>query len=276
MFSPIKLAISGFYIGVTSLLPVTTPRSVKSVSVLLPKIADSFSQFLRTPTRAKKHIYFLLPIGIGALIGLKLTAGFIAHWLLQYPQPMYWFLIGLVTACIPDLLQKPRHMRMTPTKFVAFVTPFLIIMSLYFVMEPTQFGTIQAFSGTKLIISGILISVAAAIPGSSATPLLMLIGTYSTLISSITSLNIAVITTTAIGAFIGSLFAAKLISYWSKRAPAHTQYAIIGTIIGYTIPLYPGISLSIEGLINIIPLLIGYGVTRQFSYLATGPTKSNI
>ena len=90
-----------------------------------------------------------------------------------------------------------------------------------------------------LLVSGALGAIAMIIPGISGSFLLLAIGTYATVIGSVSDFNIPLMIPTAIGILIGLLVGAYLVRTLMEKVPCQTYGAILGLIIGSIFTVFP-------------------------------------
>ena len=77
------------------------------------------------------------------------------------------------------------------------------------------------------------------IPGISGSFLLLAIGTYATVIGSVSDFNIPLMIPTAFGILIGLLFGAYLVRLLMEKTPSQTYGAIFGLVIGSIFTVFP-------------------------------------
>ena len=102
------------------------------------------------------------------------------------------------------------------------------------------------FSVIMLFISGFLDALATIVPGICGTALLMILGYYDTIISSLGSLldfsnlatNLFVLTPFLVGMIVGVIVVSKLINYLFNNYKIETYYAILGFAIMSIIILF--------------------------------------
>ena len=91
----------------------------------------------------------------------------------------------------------------------------------------------------------------------------MLLGVYSTYLSAISVVNMTVIFPMIIGAGIGSIIFMKIIQKLLNKYHLQTLFGIIGFSLGSILILYPGYSFTLESLISIILLLLGFIIGKN-------------
>lgn len=121
-----------------------------------------------------------------------------------------------------------------------------------------------------LLIASLIAAVAMIIPGVSGSFIMVLLGTYSTVIGAIKSLDISVLLPVAVGVIIGIIFGARLISFLLKKYRLTVFSAILGLVVGSIYAIFPeGFGVNLPTLIGALTFLAGGTV----SYIVGKKTK---
>ena len=119
------------------------------------------------------------------------------------------------------------------------------------------------------LVSGLIEAIGTVVPGISSTALLMTVGTYKIIISSLASLsNIKVIIPFGIGTIIGLLLVIKIMDYLFKKYH-HKIYAIIlglllSTIVIMIINTFKYYTSLLNIFLGIILMIIGIFISNIF------------
>ncbi|MBD5115406.1 MAG: DUF368 domain-containing protein [Ruminococcaceae bacterium] len=141
---------------------------------------------------------------------------------------------------------------------------FTIYVSDYFILTPKYSYTITPMFIATIILASFAAAVAMIIPGVSGSFIMVLLGTYSTVISAVKDFNFAVIIPTAAGVLLGLVFGAKLIRLLLNKARLMVFSAILGMCAGSLYAILPeGFGLNIDTLIGVFALVLG-GVISYF------------
>lgn len=101
-------------------------------------------------------------------------------------------------------------------------------------------------------------AIAMIIPGVSGSFVMVTLGVYSTIIAAIKDLNIPIIIPCAIGAVLGLVAGARLITWLMKKYSLMVYSAILGLVAGSMYVILPsGFGLNIATLMGFICLIIG-------------------
>jgi putative membrane protein len=239
----LKLAGVGLILGITT---VTPGVSVGTIAVVL----NIYDRLIAVITLNIKKIAaewkFWLPLGIGIVAGIMAFSKVITFVLERYPIPAYWFFIGVITGCIPQVYRRVRRpgsvLPSLPSAIsclaalaVMAVTAALKLAeesTVYTVLTPALFGMLAA--------GGALAAIAMIIPGISGTFLLLVIGLYRTCVQAVSDLNFLLLVPVALGAGIGLFAGAALVRFLLEKAPRETYGAVLGLVAGSVIVLFPG------------------------------------
>ena len=101
--------------------------------------------------------------------------------------------------------------------------------------------------------------------------MLTIMGMYETTITAVKDLNIALIAPIGIGAVIGILTGAKVISILLKKFKQGTYAVILGLIAGSVLTIFPSdFRLNADGIIGIILAIIGFIIPVLFDRISSG------
>lgn len=121
-----------------------------------------------------------------------------------------------------------------------------------------------------LFFASLVAAVAMIIPGVSGSFIMVLLGTYSTVIAAIKNLDIIVLIPVAVGVIIGIVFGARLISFLLKKFRLTVFSAILGLVVGSIYAIFPdGFGLNTATLVGALTFLAG----GALSYIVGKKTK---
>ncbi|MBQ6991300.1 MAG: DUF368 domain-containing protein [Clostridia bacterium] len=89
----------------------------------------------------------------------------------------------------------------------------------------------------------------------------MILGIYQTYLDAIVTLNLNILLPIIIGLIIGGIIFLILLKFLFEHFKIHTYFGIIGFTISSVFVLYPGFSLTIEGIISLILCVLAFWVS---------------
>ncbi len=254
--------IRGFFLGVANIIPGVSGGTIAMTMGIYEDLIGSISGFFKNP---KKSILYLLPIGVGAVLSILLMSKLISFCLDRYPAPTILFFIGLIIGGIPLLTKNIKNEKVKPYYLVLFLITFLIIMFMNFAnvgSSEMNLATMDLSKAILLFLIGMIAAGCMVIPGISGSFVLMLLGAYKPIISTIGDItnfanlgtNLSILVPFGFGVLIGIILIAKILEYLFKKYEVPTYYAILGFIIASVI----GLAVGIIGVkVSIIEIIIG-------------------
>ena len=203
--------------------------SINNINLSLIKIwkNEGFNSFWK-----KLNGNFLVALFLGIFISLFSLATLVS-WLLENEPVLLWsFFFGLVAASIFFVGKEITRWNMG--------TIIILILGAaiaYFIT--TLPASENATSLPYLFISGALAVCAMILPGISGAFILVLLGSYKTILDAVHERNIQVILTVAIGAIFGLLSFAKLLKWMFSHYKNLTLALLTGFIIGSLNKIWP-------------------------------------
>lgn len=190
----------------------------------------------------KKHLSFLIPLAIGAGLGLFAFAN-VMDWLLNYHEKVtFFFFTGLIIGILPFLFREVRAERELAWYHFLLLLAGVVCMVLLPV-DMTENAVITEFDVSTyvlLFLSGILASAAMILPGISGSLVFVVMGVFRTVIHAVKTLDIKILFIVACGIGIGIILMSKLIHYALKHFRTATFSFLIGLVIGSIYKIFPG------------------------------------
>ncbi len=229
----LKIFFSGFIIGLGKIMPGVSGSVLAICLGYYERIISSLSSI----KHLKEDFLFFINIFLGILIAIILGSRVIKYFLdtnFIYTVSLF---IGLMIPGIIPLFKEVNNKDLTP-KMILLGILVLSILELFSIFS---FKTSNIPTGNflynfiSLIICGILDASATIIPGISGSALLLLVGYYNLIISSLADpfkyQSIMVLIPFGIGMILGVIIISKLMSYLFKNYRTQTLVIIIALIL---------------------------------------------
>ncbi len=244
-----KSGLLGFFIG----LAVIVPGISGSTVAIIFKLYDQFLYALGNLFKKFKQCFlFLLPIGIGIVIGVAL--GFIAVQQLidLLPFAIVCLFAGLMCGAFPAVKDELKGAKPTPLRIGLFCVGILIPVALGAVSAflgggegGNVFANVQWWHILLAVLVGIVIGLTQIVPGLSASAFLMAVGWFGSIVSSVhfsywqeNPSVFLVYGGLAVGFFIGIFGFSKVLTNLFARA-RHTSYSmIVGLSLGSILSMF--------------------------------------
>ncbi len=247
-----KSALLGFFIGLAVIVPGVSGSTVAIILRLYDQFLYAVGNLFK---RFKPCFLFLLPIGIGAVVGFLL--GFLAvQKLLEWiPFAVIFLFAGLMVGSFPAVKDELNGVAMNGKRIALLVIGACIPVA---VGVYSSVATLQGSAGGNIleadlvwkiilpVIVGFVIALTQLVPGLSASAILMVIGWYAVLmqnlhfsLETLTNVDLMlVVGGLAVGFIVGFFAFSKLLSAVFERARDTAYSLIVGLALGSLLTMF--------------------------------------
>lgn len=241
----IKNILKGVVIGIANIIPGVSGGTMAVSMGIYDKMIHCVTHLFK---EFKKSVQFLLPIFIGAGIGLLGLTFVIQAAFERFPMPTNLLFIGLIVGGLPAVWKKVQGQKISVGHAIAALAFFALVVGMAAIGEAEgrtadmSLGPVQMvkFFGVGMIASATMI-----IPGVSGSMVLLLLGYYNAILDTITGFlkalvafdmpaimhNLGIIIPMGLGIVFGIFAIAKIIEIVFAKFPLYAYWAIIGLIV---------------------------------------------
>lgn len=258
----LKYFLCGLIFGTANVIPGVSGGTMLVVFGIFDRLTDAISGV----KRIFKNFPFLLTFALGAGAGILVSAKVISQMFVSFGVQTNMFFIGLILGGIPLIYRlgtaekKPKPLCILPFVIaMAFVIALAVLekLNIFSLTAETVEGFDLVFS-LKMVGSAALAAVTMIIPGISGSFVMMLLGVYETIIGALSTFNFYVIIPFAIGAVVGIVVGAKLISMLIAKNRLMVYSALMGLVIGSVYAILPdGFGFNLQTGYGFVFLLLG-------------------
>jgi putative membrane protein len=271
----IILAIKGFIIGIANIIPGVSGGTAAIMlgiyEELIHRVSHLFEDLI-------DNIKYILPIAVGVLLSVVIMSNVIDYSFNNFPLPTMMFFVGLVLGGIPMLLKNVKGKKETKeaSSYLIFIVTFfmVVLLSLSELLFKTGFVDLSSMTMggyLALFLIGAIAACAMVIPGISGSLVLLLLGYYNTIITTIKDLvhfnnighNLVIMIIFGLGVLVGIVVISKILELLFKRHPVKTYFGVLGFVSAsfFAIPISTilkygdlgmNIPLAVVGLITMI------------------------
>ncbi len=236
--------ILGVFIGLAVIVPGVSGSTIAIIFGLYTGMLYAIGNILGD---FKRCFAFLLPIGIGVIVGF--AAGFIV---IQEVFEAYLFqiiclFVGLMIGAVPALTKEIKGEKLTPSRGILFAVGVLIplaisILSIVLSSEAESSASFTDFPVWRIFAYlplGFVVSVTQIVPGLSATAILMAFGQFKPILNSLhrdyifENLQVLLLYgALGIGFLVGIVCVSRMFSAILKGHKGTAFYMVIGLAFG--------------------------------------------
>lgn len=245
--------IFGFLYGLAIIVPGISGAAVSIIFKLYDQLIYAVSNLFK---HFKKCILYLIPIGIGVVIGLVVGLLAIQQLLKILPFSVVMLFFGLMIGAFPavskEIKGNPKNIKNVSFFILGLIIPILIL-ALTLSLNFPKVSSVENFTSTAedffkdfpislyllSIPIGMVVGLTQVVPGLSASAFLMMIGWFNPLMDCLhreylmNHPKIFIIIAILILCFlIGFFLSTKMISYTTKKNRVLTYQVIVGLSLG--------------------------------------------
>jgi len=234
--------------GIANVIPGVSGATLAVIFRVYDRLIESINRLFAEP---KKSLIFLVPLGIGMVIGILATGTVLDYFIQRFSLQSAALIAGLMAGGVPFIhkLATSKDGKKPYYYVIAVVAAVVIVALSLFTTTPELYEAQQISFGFMaiLFIGGVLASAAMIIPGVSGAMVLMLLGIFPLAMRTISEIReflmsptsfdllppiLTIVIPVGIGVVVGILATSRLIEYLLRNHHTVTYFAILGMIFG--------------------------------------------
>jgi len=254
--------VKGIFIGAGAILPGISSGVLCVAFGIYEKLVDSVIGFF---SDVKKNLKFLLPIAVGALIGVVVFGNILKYLFANFAVPASFLFAGLILGSIPSIFKESNVKKVKVHHVIAILLTLSFSIYLVAIEHFQTYCSLASTSFSSFVLAGFSMSAGVIIPGVSSTVILMLLGKYEIYLTAVSALDFNVLIPIGIGLAIGCILLMFTIKFLLKNFKGITYFAIIGFVLGSIPVLIPTVPNTFSLIIGILACGLGILVTLKVS-----------
>lgn len=263
----------GAIMGIANVIPGLSGGTIAVAMGIYEKLINALSDVVKHPIKAIKECWLII---LGIVIGIIFSVVGISYLLEHQEVPSTMLFVGFILGSIPIVIKEVENKKVTKTNIIAFIIMMFIVM----LMPLLSIFGISAGSGVMnpilLLLVGMIAAATMIIPGVSGSMVLMTIGYYDEVMTTIKNFlmalkemnfdvmlqDLTIIIPFGIGVLLGIVFMAKIMKWLLSKFKQTVNWAILGLIVASPFAIITKISLASASVMQLIAsaitFLIGY------------------
>lgn len=220
-----KNFFKGFIVGIGKIIPGVSGAMLAISMGIYDKAIECICNI---KNNKKESIKYLVPIGLGIILSIVFFSKVISLALARFYIITMFFFVGLIIGGIPSVMGRvcKKDYYIVIISFVVFLLMSISNIDNIYVIKDNFVDFIVFF------VSGIIEAVGTVVPGISSTALLMIMGTYNSVIDAIGNFNnIKILIPFGVGVVTGVLITVKIINYLFKKCENKVYAFVLGVLL---------------------------------------------
>lgn len=265
----ITIVLKGMVYGVTHVVPGLGGSLVLIMMGIYEEFVEAIGGLFTDRAGLGRRLRFLVPLGIGMVLGIIIAAVVIAGFLDRFPVATKVFFMGLLLGTISSVLRLHGDMRPTPGRIAAALCGIGAVVAVHAIEARIATGSrltlddVERLPGVAYnLLMSFLGGGASVTPGMDGSTVLILGGTYQPILEAVRALTALKIhwlplMSTVIGVILGMVTFSKTIHAAIMRSPAVSYYCVLGLILGSIYALWPNQPANVPWWVLPIVLALG-------------------
>jgi putative membrane protein len=251
--------IRGLAIGIGAITPGVSGGALAAVLGIYERLTDAIAHITED---FHKKLQFLLPLGIGGVVGVLAFSRVIEYLFENYNTEVRFLFIGLMSGALPSVFKQANKKGFRVVNMI----PFIIAAGTAVLLTLPANGRLEMIPPDEptllqLALYGAIIGVGTIIPGISASVVLIYLGGYQVLLAGLTGMDPGILIPAGVGYAAAAVLFANLISHLFKRAYGLTYYAVLGFVLGSILLIFPGEALSAKYILYFFLLAFSFYIS---------------
>ena len=266
MFNNIIVALKGFIIGSTMLVPGVSGGTMAMILGIYEDLIKSISHFLKAKFSS---LIFLGLFCAGALTGMFLFSNSILSVMEKFPMISTYFFLGAVLGGIPCILKESGVQKVTIPAAVHVAIGAVMVMGIELLPSDalSDLNLKSPLGIIVLLVAGFAVSIALILPGISVSFVLLVLGIYEDLLVAIHNLDYLFLGILGAGLILGIVTTTKALETAMVKHRKPTFLIILGFVIGSVVPIYPGPPTGFNILLCPTSAVLGFAIVQLISKL---------
>ena len=261
--------LCGAFLGIS----IIAPGISGSIMAVMMGIYNDLLEIVSNPLKNfKRNFFYVLPMGIGAILSIFLLLQVLDILFEKYPTPAYLLFIGLIAGSMPTVFEETEK----PYKahyFIGALCAFAFAIAIGTLAKSGVVSTVQTTSSGimplwYLAVSGAIAGVTSMIPGMSVSMMLMMLGVYEPLLKAAAKLDVLMVGPVAICFLAGMVLFSKLTKHIFQKYRNFAYFMVLGFMTGSIFNIFPALPVGLtEWLLSAAAIGIGIGISILFRQL---------
>lgn len=229
--------VSGFFYrmlcGSMLGISIIAPGVSGSVMAVMMGIYDNLINIISAPFKNfKKNFFYLLPMGLGAVISIGVFIKILEWFFENYPAPAFSLFIGLIAGSLPTVFTEANKLGFKKKYLIGTVSALAVAITIGLIANS---GAQVDVSKTDIIyfsLCGAIAGITGMIPGMSVSLVLMMLGVYRPMLNATAAFDVVTMLPVAVCFFAGLILFSRFTKFVFTKFRSVGYFMVFGFMLG--------------------------------------------
>ncbi len=272
-YRPLVQCLQGIVVGAGGILPGLSGGVLCVIFGLYAPMMELLAHPFRT---WKKHLRWIIPFGIGVVIGFFGVARVLELLFNQNGALVTCVFIGLILGTLPDLFREGGREGWSRRAIIVLCVTLALFLALFVSVQFLHVSLTMNFGWS--LFCGILWGVSIIVPGMSSSSILMNVGLYEPMNAGISQFDLSILVPMGIGMVAVIFLFAKGVNLLFEKHYTIAFAVVLAAVISSTVTIIPyRFARTLDLLLSVLCIVLGavvaYGISKGSAYLAQRAEK---
>lgn len=260
------MTIKGFILGLSGIIPGMSGGVLAvSMGVSRPTV-NAITGFFKD---IKSNFLYLLPLGIGGVIGILSVSQLIGWLFASFKVPVTYALIGLVLGGVPSFMREANSHGFKKRYILSTCIGAAFIFGFWYLQRRLGDGQPLPLTAWTAMLCGGVIGAGTLMPGISTSLILIFLGLYEPFLTALNTFDISMLFFIGLGAVAAAVPVIFFVKKMFDKYHGSTHYCVFGFLIASIVVIFPGFEWAFAQFINILLLIAGFFASYFLDKLGT-------
>jgi putative membrane protein len=214
-------------------ISIIAPGVSGSVMAVMMGIYDNLINIISAPFKNfKKNFFYLLPMGIGAVVSI---AGFIKilEWFFEnYPAPAFSLFIGLIVGSLPAVFTEANKLGFKKKYLIGTICALAFAVTIGLIANSGAQVGVDKTDVIYFSLCGAIAGITGMIPGMSVSLVLMMLGVYRPMLNATAAFDVVTMLPVAICFFTGLILFSRFTKFIFTKFRSVGYFMVFGFMLG--------------------------------------------
>lgn len=214
-------------------ISIIAPGVSGSVMAVMMGIYDNLINIISAPFKNfKKNFFYLLPMGLGAVISIGVFIKILEWFFENYPAPAFSLFIGLIVGSVPTVFFEANKLGFKKKYLIGTICALAFAVTIGLIANSGAQVDVDKTDVIYFSLCGAIAGITGMIPGMSVSLVLMMLGVYRPMLNATAAFDVLTMFPVAVCFFAGLILFSRLTKFIFTKYRSVGYFMVFGFMLG--------------------------------------------